>query len=221
MRHFQETHPVCDADECNLYFDNEEELHAHRMQDHAAAYCAPCRRIFSAPDNLDAHLNSNFHKEKTIPCAARAGPGGCDAKFVSLSAMILHLEAGVCASGTTRAIVNSYMPAVDKSRLVCVRVYIPAARGEPRWDDEAERWTCSERNCAVRTKTKEEMVPHADSAVHDSPKSTFRCAERQCDKRASTLGGIIQHIERCHRVSPSYRKAVAMIGRLERWISGP
>ncbi|KAI5863407.1 hypothetical protein GGS23DRAFT_531950 [Durotheca rogersii] len=71
-------------------FASAEELDQHDVDEHNM--CRICRRYFSSPSNLKNHLK--IHAEKNTECF------GCVRCFNSISAMVLHLEAGTCASGT-------------------------------------------------------------------------------------------------------------------------
>ena len=72
------------CDECSDYFECEDDLREHRIGQHNM--CHICDRLFNTPANLQAHLGS--HRPRNVECY------GCERRFKSLSAMVLHLEYG-------------------------------------------------------------------------------------------------------------------------------
>ncbi|KAH6871547.1 hypothetical protein B0T10DRAFT_260541 [Thelonectria olida] len=85
--HLEAVHNICVP--CDLRFSNAGELAQHDVDTHNK--CELCDRYFSSFSNLENH--NKTHLEKRVECF------GCPRKFVSHSAMMLHLEAGTCESG--------------------------------------------------------------------------------------------------------------------------
>ncbi|KAJ9604617.1 hypothetical protein H2200_010731 [Cladophialophora chaetospira] len=83
-------HNLCPASNCNLDFSEEEGLDEHMAADHH--WCIDCKRYFNNENELTQH--KRVHLPRNIECL------GCDRQFSEFAAMILHLEAGTCASQT-------------------------------------------------------------------------------------------------------------------------
>ena len=90
--HFNENHYWCRL--CNKLFKNQKGLEEHYHQSPPHHYCAPCKHDFSSANNLRAHLNSSIHTPKNYMCSTK----GCRLKFISKSAVVLHLKVGTCKS---------------------------------------------------------------------------------------------------------------------------
>lgn len=186
MSHYANTHSLCYDCDSHQYYDDEEELHRHRLAYHADIYCGACRLLFDGPSQLDAvrpapipqnearrtesiqHLRSSKHQAKSVPCAARRL--GCFEMFVSPAAMFGHLEAGICVSGATRANVNAKIIELDRGRLIANPSRL-LTNGTARWlvgpdmyDEYARRWVCY--LCNKATATERQMQQHLDSPVH-------------------------------------------------------
>lgn len=86
--HSEAKHNHCTP--CERSFNTHDQLVKHNVVEHNM--CETCLRYFESVSNLKNHLKT--HAEKTIECP------GCIAMFISQSAMVLHLEAGTCESGT-------------------------------------------------------------------------------------------------------------------------
>ncbi|KAH6632475.1 hypothetical protein F5144DRAFT_252547 [Chaetomium tenue] len=85
--HAETIHNGCTV--CDCWFDSPGQLTQHDIDEHNL--CTTCQTYFDSPSNLRNHLQT--HAERTVGCP------GCTRKFVSRSAMVLHLEAGTCDSG--------------------------------------------------------------------------------------------------------------------------
>jgi len=108
--HFNEDHHYCAS--CCKIFNNETGLHEHNSQKHW--YCDSCRRLFRSESNLHSHMNSSVHKPKNVRC-----PGAnCGKAFVSMSALVLHFEAGTCPSGMTRTELNRMVVRADRNNAI-------------------------------------------------------------------------------------------------------
>ncbi|KAG8667800.1 hypothetical protein FPOAC1_012639 [Fusarium poae] len=89
--HLENEHHICTT--CDLrQFRTARQLQQHDVDKHNM--CIICGKYYGTPQNLKMH--KLIHAEKNIECA------GCSRLFVTESAMLLHLEAGTCESGTDR-----------------------------------------------------------------------------------------------------------------------
>ncbi|EJD55315.1 hypothetical protein AURDEDRAFT_109689 [Auricularia subglabra TFB-10046 SS5] len=210
MLHYKHEHPLCDSH--GQYFDDAEDAHDHYVEHHGDTYCAKCRRLFIAAHNLQQHLNSVTHKPRNVPCIFT-----CGEKFISHSAMLLHLEQGRCASGTTRAEINRRIVQMDRGHII-VKPGVRRSAPPERWlvtdamqDSYSLLWHCY--LCNKTTRTREQMQMHLDSAAHDE--KLFRCPGG-CGKETSTLSGMMQHIESraCNAYAIIMRKLVGPMRRM-------
>ncbi|KXJ84774.1 hypothetical protein Micbo1qcDRAFT_129118 [Microdochium bolleyi] len=92
--HLTEIHVYCRP--CKKHFGKKDDLTKHDIAVHYL--CQSCGQYYNSSNELKNHLIT--HRDKTIECAS------CYAKFVLNSAMVLHLEAGTCPSGTNSASVD-------------------------------------------------------------------------------------------------------------------
>ncbi|KAG5763886.1 hypothetical protein H9Q72_008016 [Fusarium xylarioides] len=86
--HLIEDHHACLP--CDEYFSDEEDLLEHDVDVHDK--CRTCGRFFNSRSNLINHRK--VHAAKNVECL------GCSRMFISYSAMVLHLEANTCESGS-------------------------------------------------------------------------------------------------------------------------
>ncbi|PYH99183.1 hypothetical protein BO71DRAFT_446665 [Aspergillus ellipticus CBS 707.79] len=86
-RHHVEIHYACL--DCNLCYESAIELQEHDISQHHL--CVICDIYFSSENNLRMHQQR--HQARTTECY------GCYRSFKSFSGMLIHLEAGSCASG--------------------------------------------------------------------------------------------------------------------------
>ncbi|KAI1061107.1 hypothetical protein LB506_011763 [Fusarium annulatum] len=86
--HLIEEHHACIP--CHEYFSDEEDLLEHDVDVHHK--CRTCGRFFSSRSNLINHRKT--HAAKNFECL------GYSRMFISRSAMVLHLEANTCESGS-------------------------------------------------------------------------------------------------------------------------
>ncbi|KAJ7177404.1 hypothetical protein C8R43DRAFT_1193400 [Mycena crocata] len=110
--HYQQEHHYCAK--CRRFFQNERGLSEHYRQSDLHHYCAPCKRLFQSASNLQSHLNSSIHRPKEVICPGR----GCGLGFVTRSALLLHLEAGTCSSGSNRQTVNRIVRQYDTNNVI-------------------------------------------------------------------------------------------------------
>ncbi|EJD40342.1 hypothetical protein AURDEDRAFT_139010 [Auricularia subglabra TFB-10046 SS5] len=194
--HMLQQHVQCGV--CGLWVFNQDDMHGHNSASHADRYCVDCRRMFMAPSNYNAHRNSLIHTPKGIPCPHRAR--GCNAMFVSHSAMTLHLESGHCVSGMTRADVNQRVLELDRGRVITdpSRLLTNGARATYQATDRAfngHAWECY--LCHAQMRSVQALNNHLNSPRHEEKiyLCVNHCPQPQCKQRFVTLSGLMQHIE--------------------------
>ena len=125
---------IVNCSRCEIIFTNEYGLQEHYRQSNFHYYCSPCKRLFQSESNLKSvyqyhrkfiytiftdrlplqHLNSSVHRPKDVVCPFK----GCGKKFVSRSALILHLEEGACRSGVNHTTINRYVCQYDTNNII-------------------------------------------------------------------------------------------------------
>ncbi|KAH7122615.1 hypothetical protein B0J11DRAFT_464580 [Dendryphion nanum] len=100
LEHYRKTkHRVvcqgCDDGEGMTWVTGSQEYLAHLKEQNV---CQVCEEHFQSASNLDNH--KMVHLERSIECY------GCDQKFTTYPAMILHLESGACDSEIDRFDLN-------------------------------------------------------------------------------------------------------------------
>jgi hypothetical protein len=79
-------------------------------------HCKDCKRTFMTTDSLRQHQNSvKHHPISDLSCPFDKG---CRAKFAAPSALIQHLESGMCRSGIGREKIRRLIEAYDPDHLV-------------------------------------------------------------------------------------------------------
>ena len=180
-------------------FTDETGLHEHRRQRHADRYCVPCRRIFQTANALRQHqLTSAQHRSRTVICPMK----GCGRAFPSLAALVLHLEAGTCASGMTRKMVDDIVRKLDKTHFVTKpnrRAIEAPPEGEVTGEWATERaWNGAAYECYWchhTFATLRALNAHLRSPAH--AEKIYRCPPRQsgCGAEFGTLSAFCQHME--------------------------
>ncbi|EXM30764.1 Zinc finger C2H2-type [Fusarium oxysporum f. sp. vasinfectum] len=84
---------------CDEYFSDDYDLLEHDVDVHDK--CRTCGRFFKSRSNLINHRKT--HATKTVECL------GCSRMFISHSAMVLHLEANTCESGSDRDSIRGWV----------------------------------------------------------------------------------------------------------------
>ncbi|ROT35160.1 hypothetical protein SODALDRAFT_395054, partial [Sodiomyces alkalinus F11] len=98
-------HNICHFCSDKPDFHSDEDLTEHLVEEHNM--CDICERMFSQPlamkptcDTLDIQrLTLHVSQHRKTHAAKNTECYGCDRRFTSRSAMVLHLEAGTCESG--------------------------------------------------------------------------------------------------------------------------
>ncbi|OSX58594.1 hypothetical protein POSPLADRAFT_1152612 [Postia placenta MAD-698-R-SB12] len=195
--HFESSHYWCPA--CNMFFKNDNGLHEHRRQKHW--YCIECKRVYQSESNLRAHQRSSVHQQANIPCVDTR----CNRKFVSVSALALHLESGTCPSRLTRAQINRLVARYDTNNVITdpARLiqgpngYSTLQRTVTAWATERS-WNGSAYECFLCHKmytTLAVLNQHLASPAHDD--KIYRCprAYSGCGETFRALSALCQHVE--------------------------
>ncbi|TKA57201.1 hypothetical protein B0A53_01157 [Rhodotorula sp. CCFEE 5036] len=175
--HKQQEHYRCQN--CSTWFASELGRHEHARQAHAKLYCVSHRRAFQTPANYNAHMHSAEHVGRNQPC-----PFQCGRMFPDRSAVALHLEAGSCSSGVTRAMIDNFMRTHDQQRLVTapqpMLIEGPASNSK----------TSTILNAHLSSPR------HAYTDVDDANREKlYKCPNKACNRPFTTLSGVIQHAE--------------------------
>jgi len=152
-------------------------------------YCAECNRTFQSANNLDAHRRSATHQPKNVRCPCE----GCAQSFVSRSALILHLEYGICRSGVTFTSINKYVRQfdtecfiTDRTRMVDGTEDVTVNEG---WNGVA--YEC--HLCHSLFHKRYSLIQHMRSPRHQT--KIYVCPQSTCRERFSAFSGLCQHIE--------------------------
>lgn len=195
---------------CPCTCDGIDGLHDHYSTSHSAVYCAPCRRLFTAPHNLKAHLRrSGAHTVPDIACLT-----GCGRTFCEASAMWKHIERAGCAnaiatlSGFLERLVASdtqnliIKPGVRPEDIRTVRRMV----GDDMYDAARGAWTCL--MCNMANPHRGYLQAHLDGGVHD--RKVFQCPDWRCGHDASTFSNLMLHVEtrKCRGYKIADRKSV-------------
>jgi hypothetical protein len=91
---------------CPLHFQSATARRAHinEIHRHHHFHCVVCDRAFVGLNQVTQHLKSKVHMPSNHVC-----PGRCGARFITLSALIKHLEQQLCSSGCERADVDRFV----------------------------------------------------------------------------------------------------------------
>ncbi|KAF9564945.1 hypothetical protein CPC08DRAFT_606412, partial [Agrocybe pediades] len=188
--HNHQCHPFCSR--CNKVFKNDHGLSEHRRQSPNHHFCLPCGREFSSANSLEQHLMSSIHREKNVKCP------GCDSKFVSHSAMVLHCENGGCRSGVNRNMVNGLVrqydtghAITDPSRMIGngseeITTYLAS---EASWNGyKYECYLCHGEFSDLKA-----LNQHLASPKHQQ--KIYICRGPSCGIQFAALSGLMQHME--------------------------
>lgn len=152
-------------------------------------------------------MHSAEHVGRNQPC-----PFQCGRMFPDRSAVALHLEAGSCSSGVTRAMIDNFMRTHDQQRLVTAAqpmlIEGPASNSqtctmyatERSYDHRRQAYVCVLCNNtfkALRSLNAHLSSPrHAYTDVDDANRQKlYKCPNKACNRPFTTLSGVIQHAE--------------------------
>ncbi|KAH7343794.1 hypothetical protein B0J17DRAFT_593415 [Rhizoctonia solani] len=186
--HYQQYHEYCNA--CNLWLEAPNDLVEHNKQEHH--YCVECDRFFTNLNNLQAHLNSSKHRPKNVIC-----PGaGCEAQFISKSALLLHFEGGRCKSGLTRQSLNRLIAERDRSHFITNPNRLITGTTET-WATE-QAWNGYAYECYFCHKefhSLPQLNQHLASPAHEQP--LYHCPNlgHGCRAQFKAASALCQHIE--------------------------
>ncbi|KAG6917372.1 hypothetical protein DXG01_002747 [Tephrocybe rancida] len=190
--HYDEAHFWCRP--CNKFFVNAFGLNEHYRQSPAHHYCVPCNRLFASASNLQSHLNSSTHRPRDVPCRGR----GCTQTFVSVSAMLLHLEAGTCVSGFTRRLIDTKVRELDRNNIITdpSRMIAGPSSDNTTYYATTAAWNGAAWECYLCHGTYRSLPAlnqHLASPRHQD--KIYVCPGAQCRIRFTTLSALCQHIE--------------------------
>ena len=159
-----------------------------------AHYCAECNRSFVSANNLGAHRRSAVHQPKDVHCPCK----GCIQSFVSLSALILHLEFGYCRSGVNLTTVNKYVRQLDTEHLITDQtLLVNVVAASPAKDGmKIKTWNGTAYECYLchwLFRACYSLTQHLKSPRHLL--KIYMCPQGTCREHFSALSGLCQHIE--------------------------
>jgi hypothetical protein len=141
------------------------------------------------------HLNSSVHRPKDVVCPFR----GCGLKFVSCSALVLHLEGGACRSGIDRTTINRYVRQYDTSNIITdpSRLLTNGATSDNTKYYATERsWNGYKYECYLchsNFSSLASLNQHLASPIHQD--KIYICPASTCRARFTALSALCQHIE--------------------------
>ncbi|GLB43622.1 putative zinc-finger of C2H2 type [Lyophyllum shimeji] len=190
--HYVNAHFWCEK--CRKFFTNDYGLKEHYRQSPVHHYCASCDRHFLSSSNLQSHLNSSIHRPRDIPCRGK----GCNLTFVSVSAMLLHLESGTCISGMNRRFINDKVRELDRNNIITDPSRMLTGPSHPHieyyatgaaWNGRAyECYLCHGEHTSLKA-----LNQHLASSRHQE--KIYVCPMQTCRVRFTALSALCQHIE--------------------------
>jgi Zinc-finger of C2H2 type len=180
------------------------------IQDKAQSYhyCANCDRSFMSANNLDVHRRSATHQPKDVDCPSK----GCAQAFVSLSALILHLEFGRCRSGINLAGITEYVRRRDTKHFITDHTLNAADDIETTvyksWNGTAHECYL----CHLLFRKRQSLIQHLRSPRHLT--KIYMCPQSTCREHFSALSGLCQHVESGKCGAQQKRKVLGFISRL-------
>ena len=126
----------------------------------------------------------------------------CGMSFVSVSAMMLHLDQGSCVSGMNRDKVNKLVVQYDRNNIITNpnRLITGGSGGTAITTTtyivsdlayNGRFWECYLCNSEFRRKAA--LNQHLNSPRHQT--KIYRCPRTDCLREFTTLSGIMQHVE--------------------------
>ncbi|KAG6917371.1 hypothetical protein DXG01_002746 [Tephrocybe rancida] len=185
--HYEEAHWRCHS--CSRIFKNELGLKDHYRQSSQHHYCAQCDRHFQGESQL-----RNRHHPRDVPCRGK----GCTQTFISVSAMLLHLEAGTCVSGATRRLVNTKVRELDRNNIITdpSRMLTSSQHNNTTYYASSVAWNGAAWECYLCHGTFRSLAAlnqHLASPRHQD--KIYLCPATQCRIKFTTLSALCQHIE--------------------------
>jgi hypothetical protein len=130
---------------------------------------------------------------------------GCNAGFVSLSALIAHAEAGRCPSGVTRRDIDQLVVRADRDGYITDRRRITGPDGQASYPfDNVRRniatnraWNGSSFECYLCHRLFRELKDlnlHLGSPAHTGSR-IYHCPPGGCQATFTTLSALVRHIE--------------------------
>jgi len=191
--HANAKHPGSYCQSCGRSFSNEFALRQHYRDSPAHHYCYPCDKHFQSKSNLRTHLASSIHVEKSVKCRGR----GCNLMFVSVSAMLLHLESGSCVSGATRPHINARVRELDTGNVITrPDRLITGPSPDIKYYATSKSWNGSAYECYLCHReflTLQALNSHLASPRHEE--NMYICPWNTCRTTFSTLSGFCAHVE--------------------------
>lgn len=141
------------------------------------------------------HLNSSVHRPKDVVCPFR----GCGLKFVSRSALVLHLEGGACRSGIDRNTINRYVRQYDTSNIITDPSRLltsGTASDNIKYYASDRSWNGYGYECYLCHSSYSSLASlnqHLASPIHQD--KIYICPASTCRARFTTLSALCQHIE--------------------------
>lgn len=142
------------------------------------------------------HLNSSTHRPKDVAC-----PGRCGGRFVSRSALVLHLENGACASGIDRNMVNRVVRQYDTSNIITDPARLiggssGTAQQEVSYIATGASWNGRGYQCYLCNSVHSSLRglnQHLASPKHQD--EIYVCRGSSCGQRFRVLSALVAHIE--------------------------
>ncbi|KAI4269646.1 MAG: hypothetical protein L6R35_006675 [Caloplaca aegaea] len=188
LAHEQSLHWLA-CDSCSYIFRTEEELQAHKDEEHPPNYCYGCKRRFQNLNNLNMHLKSSVHAGKNAKCP------WCPNKFTNLTGVCLHLESGACPSGINRQKIDQYCREVDPNHIFTNKQIgwhqndsVSASLAtDAAWDGYWYRCYL----CQNGFRSLSGLNQHLTSPVHRQ--KIYHCP--RCRREYTALSGLVNHLE--------------------------
>jgi hypothetical protein len=180
---------------CPASFETQLGLDEHRAHAHPICVLCPRPRQFQNANNLRQHMRSVTHTSKNVACVMH---GQCSAGFVSMSAMVSHLESGGCPSGLTRGDIDIMVMDADVNGLTAdpLRIVAPHTRSEylstltSTWNGGSfVCYLCYQMFPALHS-----LKTHLSSLYHTGS-YIYRCPAHECGAEFKIFSALMRHIE--------------------------
>jgi hypothetical protein len=178
---------------------SESALDAHMIEAHH--HCRSCDRTFVNRNAVEQHRKSKRHLPARFPCPSSA----CDARFISESALLKHLEygRGLCPSGFNRQKIDGFSHNspwwhwVPLTNLVYEQDQrILRASKRTAWDKDNQVYRC--RLCRTGWTSLKSLNAHLASSAHVWRKDLYKCPGERCRKTFGLLSALVEHFENGH-----------------------